>query len=104
MSPVLLLLAFLAGALLLLGFASIWSDLHRRDSARISRRMDDEMRKRNREQIQQSILFKNKKNKEAMELFEEEKAPPTFREKFRNMVERSGLNMTQERLIALMAA
>ena len=102
MNPI-LLLVFAAGALLLLGFASIWFDLYRSDSVRITRRMDEDLRKRHREQIQKSVLFKNKKNLESLEFYEEQKTLPTTRERFCAMVNRSGLDVTPERLLLMMA-
>lgn len=99
-----MLLVFLAGSLVLLGLASIWSDLYRSDKARIGRRMDEETRKRQRTQIQESVLFKNKSNAKLDESFQDDKGQPTASERFRNMVERSGLDLTPERLLVIMAA
>jgi tight adherence protein B len=98
-SPVLLIvLAFLAGALAIAGVYSLVSDLFLRDRSRVSRRVDEEFRKRQRERAQKSTLFKN-----LGALAAEADDHPTLRQRFEALVEQSGLDLSPRRLLAFMA-
>ena len=60
MSPLLLmLLTFGAVVTAIEGVYSIVSDLYLRDRSKVSRRVDDEFRKRQRERAQKSLVFKD---------------------------------------------
>jgi tight adherence protein B len=101
-SPGLLtVLTFAAAALAVFGVYSVLSDLFLRDRSRVSRRVDDEFRRRQRDRIQKSSLFKNV-GQLAAEAAEDEKAPG-LRERFVAVVEQSGLSLTPERLVTFMA-
>jgi tight adherence protein B len=101
MSPMILsLLTFLAAALAVAGVCSILADLFLRDRARMERRLDDEFRQRQRDQIRRSALFKNLGQLSAEAA--EEEAGETLRQRFVRMIEQSDLNITPGRLIYLM--
>jgi tight adherence protein B len=95
-----MLLTFLAVALAVVGVYSVLSDLFLRDRSRFSRRVDDTFRKHLREQAQKSALFKNLG---AADFPAGDEPEPGLRQRFEAMVGQSGLNLTPERLLALMA-
>ena len=95
----LMLMTFLAGVLAVIGAYSVWSDLYGRNQ--MTKRLDDEFRVRQRDQIRTSPLFKDlgRLAKEASEV----DISPTLRERFVAMVEQSGVNTTPKRVLTLMA-
>jgi tight adherence protein B len=101
-NPALLtLLAFAAAALAVAGVYSILSDLFLRDRSRISQRVDEEFRKRQRERAKKSSLFKN------LGTLATEVGPgetTSLRQRFEELVEQSGLDLTPRRLLMYMAA
>jgi tight adherence protein B len=100
MSPLLLtLLTFLAAVLAVVGLYSVWRDLFARE--RVAKRLDDEFRGRQREQIRSSPLFKDL-GRLAREANEEERTA-TLGERFAAMVAQSGVNVTTRRLMVLAA-
>jgi tight adherence protein B len=102
MNPLLVMaLTFAAVAVAVLGVYSIVSDVFLRDRSRFSQRVDDEFRKRQREQVRKSAVFKDLSAAAAEALDGPDK--PTPRRRFREMVEQSGLNLTPERLLTIMA-
>jgi tight adherence protein B len=102
MSPaLLLLLTFLAVALGIFGVYSFVSDLYLRDRSRISRRVDEEFRRRQRERVRKSALFKNLGERPAAPL-DEDPTATSPRRRFEAMVEQSGLDLSPERLLFLM--
>ncbi len=101
MNPGLLtLLTFAAGVLAVVGAYSLWADLFRRD--RVAKRLDDEFRGRQRDQIRSSPLFKDL-GRLAREASADDETP-TLRERFVAMVAQSGVDVTPRKLIVLMAA
>jgi tight adherence protein B len=102
-SPVLLmLLSFLAVALAIGGVYSILSDVFLRDKSRVSKRMDEELRKRNRERARKSTLFKNL-SAALPEDTAEGVVRESLRQRFEAMIEQSGLEITPRRLLLIMA-
>lgn len=95
----LLLLTFAAGVLAVIGSYSLWSDLYGRDQ--MAKRLDDEFRGRQRDQIRTSPLFKDL-GRLAKEAAEDEKSL-TWREWFIAMVEQSGVDITPRRVLTLVA-
>jgi tight adherence protein B len=103
LSPVLLmLLSFLAVALAIAGAYSILSDVYLRDRSRVSKRMDEELRKRQRERARKSTLFKNLGSLLPEEAAEGE-VRLTLRQRFEAMIEQSGLELSPQRLLTFMA-
>ena len=102
MSPVLLLFTFLAPVLVVAGAYSILSDLFLRDRSRVSKRVDEEFHKRQRDRAQASALFKDLVPLPADDTTEVE-GTPTLGQRFEALVEQSGLNLTSQRLLAIMA-
>jgi tight adherence protein B len=100
---ILSLLTFLAAGTAVVGVYSILSDLYLRDRTRVSRRVDDEFRKRLRDRAQKSLLFKDLRELDmsASGGVEEE---PSVRRTFESMVEQSGLDLTPNRLLAIVLA
>ena len=98
MNPLLLvLLTFSAAVLAVFGIYSILSDLYLRDRSRLSRRVDEEFRKGQRERIQKSALFRIL-DQPAIE----SEHRWGLRERFAAVVEQSGLSLTPQRLLLLM--
>jgi tight adherence protein B len=101
MTPELLtVLTFLAGVLAVVGVYSIVSDLFLSDRSRVSRRLDEEFRKRQRDQARKSPLFKNLGQLMA-EAAADEAADNSLRQRLELLVEQSGLHLTPQRLLAL---
>jgi tight adherence protein B len=94
------LLAFLAACLGVAAVYSILSDLFLRDRSRVSKRVDEEFRKRQRDRAMKSTLFKNL-GQAAADVAEEE-AHRTWRQRFEALVEQSGLELSPRRLLFLM--
>jgi tight adherence protein B len=103
MNPLLvMLLTFLGVALAVVGVYSVLSDLFLRDRSSFSRRVDEEFRKRLRDQARKSSLFKNLEAvaAEAGEGVEADR--PGLRRRFEAMVEQSGLGLTPGRVLGFM--
>src|SRR5262249_7422797 len=96
-----MLVTFLAVALAVMGVYSILSDLFLRDRSSFSRRVDEQFRHRLRDQARKSSLFKN------LDLLAAEGAEPEdrpgVRQRLTILVEQSGVNLTVERLLTVMA-
>jgi len=95
------LLIFLSAVLLVVGVYSILSDLYFRDRSRVSKRVDEELCKRQRERVQKSALFKNL-GSVAPESEDEDEPRPSLRHWFETLVEQSGLTLTPQRLLSIM--
>jgi tight adherence protein B len=94
-----MLLTFLAVVLGVLGVYSILSDLFLRDRSRFSRRVDDTFRERQRDRARKSSLFKDLGLSNAQNLNEDN---PGRRERFKMILEQSGLNLTPGQLLGIM--
>jgi tight adherence protein B len=102
-NPLLLfLLTFLAGVLAVVGIYSILSDLFLRDRSRVSKRVDEQLRARQRERAKKSLLFKDLVPL-AGEAAADVEARPSLRQRFEILLEQSGLNLTPRRLLLFMA-
>ena len=97
---ILTIMTFLAAVLAVAGAYSVWSDLYGRE--RVMRRLDDEFRVRQRDQIRSSPLFKDL-GRLAREASEDDEVR-TVRERFIDMVAQSGVAVTPQRLLLFMAA
>jgi tight adherence protein B len=95
------LLVFVAVALAVGGAFSILRDLFARDRERVQRRLDEEFRQRQRDQIRRSSLFKNLGQLAAEAAADD--AGETLRERLRQVIQQSGLNVTPRRLAAVAA-
>jgi tight adherence protein B len=84
------------------GIYSIVSDLYLRDRSRVSQRIDDEFRKRQRERVRKAMLFKDLSQR-AMEVANEQQGPPTLRDRYLAMVEQSGKDVTPQRWLLVTA-
>src|SRR5262249_20145979 len=82
------------------GIYSVIADLFLRDRDRLTRRVNEEVRRSQRDNIQRSPLFKNLG--QAAESDDVEDLSWSFR--FRTMVEQSGLKLTPDRLVFYMIA
>jgi tight adherence protein B len=101
MSPTLLIvLTFGAGVSAVAGIYSIASDLFLRDRKRVAERITDEFRSRQRERAKKSLLFKDL-GRLAAEANPD--GSPHLRERFEAMIEQSGLDLTAQKLLAIMA-
>jgi tight adherence protein B len=104
MNPALLpLLTFGAVAAAIAGGYSILSDLYLRDRSRVSQRIDDEFRKRQRDRARKGMLFKDL-NQLAAEAAGDMEAPSGLRQWLTTMVEQSGLDLTERKLLTMSAA
>jgi tight adherence protein B len=101
MNPGLLMLfTFMAVLLAVAGVYSIVSDLLR-DRSRVSRRVDEEFRKRQREKAQASTLFKDLTSLPP-DLSREQEDEPTLRQRFEALVEQSGMEVSPQRVLTFM--
>jgi tight adherence protein B len=104
-------LTFVAVAMAIVGAYSLLSDIFLRDKSRVSQRVDRELRKRQREQVRKSAVFKNLATAPAGVPLHRpgSSAKPDFfavlnlRARLEAMIEQSGVPVTPERLLALMA-
>jgi tight adherence protein B len=102
-SPGLLsILTFGAVAMAIAGAYSILTDLYFRDRSRVVRRVDEEFRSRQRERAKKSLLLKDLRDvlSDSGDMGDEK---PTLGQRFEAMVEQSGLELTPQRLQAIMA-
>lgn len=103
MSPgLLMLLSFAAAAVAVVGLYSIAADLLFRDRARVARRLDDEFRRTQREQVRSSPLFKNLGRLSAEAASEFARVP--VRERLGLFVEQSGVAVSLRQVVGLSAA
>src|SRR5262249_16688593 len=104
MSPGLLMIfGFVAAVTAVLGIFSIVSDLFLRDRRRVSQRVDDEFRKRQRDHVQKSMVFKDL-SVLGVEAAEEVAKSNSWRERLTILIEQAGLELTPRRLLGFMAA
>jgi tight adherence protein B len=96
------ILTFAAGVMAVVAIYSVVSDVFLRDRDRMNRRLNEEFRTLQREQIQKSSVFKSL-SQLAAEAAQEE-SQPTLRARFEAVISQSGLSLTPNRLIAIMAA
>src|SRR5438132_2237613 len=101
MTPV--IMTFLATAMGILGICSFVADLFLRDRCRVLRRVDEEFRQRQRESVRRSRLFKDSRQTFA-EAETNEEIGLGLAERLTAMVDQSGLNLTVNWLLILMAA
>jgi tight adherence protein B len=98
-----LLLTFVAGALVVVAAYSILSDLYLRDRSRVGQRVDEALRKRQRERVRQSGLFKNL-GEQPPDFMAGDEADPSLQQRFSAMLEQSGLDLSPQRLLLYTAA
>lgn len=104
MSPALLMvLGFAAAVTAVLGIFSIVSDVFLRDRKRVSRRVDDEFRKRQRDRAQKSLLFKDL-SVLGVEAAEEVAKGNSWRERLALTIEQAGMELSVRRLLGFMLA
>jgi tight adherence protein B len=101
-----ILAVFLCGVLAVIGIYSFLSDLFLRDRARVSKRVDEEFRERQRERARVSALFKLPVGQGPLTPFApgapEAEAGPGLRQRLDALVEQSGLSLTPRRLLSIM--
>jgi tight adherence protein B len=103
MNPAMLLLVtFLAGALVVAGVYSLLSDLFLGDRTRVDKRIDEEFLKRQRERARQSPLFKSIGELAAAAAEDDE--PRGLRPRLEALIEQSGMHVTVRFLVILSAA
>jgi tight adherence protein B len=99
----LMLLSFGAAASMVAGAYSVASDLYLRDRSRVSRRVDEEFRRRQRDRVKRTILFKDV-NQLALEVALNQEDEPSLRQRFEAMIEQSGLDLTPRKLLTVALA
>jgi len=103
LSPLLLMiLTFVAVVTAIAGVYSIVSDLFLRDRSKVSRRVDDEFRMRQRDRARKSLLFKDLGQFGSVTEADAD-AKPGLRVRFEAMIEQSGLELTSRKLLAIAA-
>jgi tight adherence protein B len=115
-SPALLtVLTFVAVAMAVVGVYSLLSDIFLRDRSRVSQRVDRELRERQRLRVRKSTVFKNLATAPALMPGAPLQRPGSAQKpgffaatnllvRFEAMIEQSGVLVTPQRLLALMAA
>ena len=99
----LILLGFAAAVTAVFGIYSIFSDLYLRDRSRVSRRVDEQFRIRQRERVQQSLLFKDLALLSA-EATEEVAKENSWRVRLTLAIEQAGMEVSVKRLLMIMLA
>ncbi len=94
-------LGFAAAVTTVLGLYSIVSDVFLRDRSRVSQRVDEEFRSRQRERAQQSMLFKDLSIL-SLEASEALAKPNSWRCWMETLIEQSGLETTPRRILTWM--
>lgn len=101
MSPgLMLILTFAAGVLLVLGLASVVSDVFLKDRSAVARRLTEEFRTKQRDDIRNSPLFRDLSRLTAESADVDDR---TLRQRLTAMVAQSGLKVTLDRLLAISA-
>src|SRR5262249_41476370 len=95
---ILMILTFGAVVAAVAGVYSLLADLYLRDRARVSQRIDDEFRQRQRDRVRKSLLFKDLKEA-AFDAVKSDEAAPTLRQRLDVMIEQSGLDLTAQKLL-----
>jgi tight adherence protein B len=104
MTPVMLMaLTGLAGTLTILGIYSLVTDMLYGDKARLSRRVDEEFRKGQRDRLRKSSLFKNLEEIAGETASTLQKTRISWTQQFIASVEQSGLNWGVRGLLLRMA-
>src|SRR3954453_1694269 len=94
-----MLLTFLAAVTTVIAAASVVSDLFLRDKSRVSRRVDDEFRRKQHDKAERSLLFRDL-GRIAAELAGER---PPLRLQVETWLDQSGLELSVERLATIAA-
>jgi tight adherence protein B len=87
----------------LLGAYSLLSDMFLRDRSRVSQRIDRELRKRQREQVRKSALFKDIGTTSATGPTAGTAVTPTLRARLEAVIQQYGVSVTTQRLLTLVA-
>jgi tight adherence protein B len=77
--------------------------MYLRDRSRLNERIDDEFRKRQREQARKALIFKDL-NQLALDAAGDEQGGPDLRKRLEAMVEQSGLDLTVQKLLTISVA
>jgi tight adherence protein B len=93
-------LTFIAVVAAVAGVYSIVSDLYLRDRVRVSRRVDEEFRKRLRDRAQKTLMLKDLRDLSAGAPVDDAEQN-NLRSRFEAMVEQSGLEITPGRLLSI---
>jgi tight adherence protein B len=91
----------MAVVMAVLGVYSLVADLFLRDRSRVNKRVDEQLRQRQRDQAKKSLLFKDLAS-QAAEAAAELQDRRSLRQRFEAMVQQSGLNLTPRRLLKIM--
>jgi len=103
-SPVLItLLTFGAVVAAVAGAYSFASDLYLRDRAQAVKRVDDDLRVKQRDRARKSLLYKDL-SQIAAEIGADAEASPTLRQRLAAMVDQSGLEISTRKLITICIA
>lgn len=103
MTPALItLLTFGAVVSAIAGAYSIVSDLYLRDRAQAVKRVDEDLRLKQRDRARKSLLYKDLKQI-AAEVGADAEAKPSLRQRLEAMVDQSGLEITTRKLLTISA-
>lgn len=102
-STLLTFLTFGAVVAAVAGAYSIIADLYLRDRSRVSDRIDEEFRKRQRERARKALVFKDI-SQLALDAAGDQEAAPDLRKRLQAMVEQSGLDLTVRKLLTMSVA
>jgi tight adherence protein B len=101
MNPAVLpLLAFGAAVAAVAGGYSILSDLYLRDRTRVTQRIDEEFRRRQRDRARKALLFKDI-NQLALEAQGGQEPQSNIQQRLLAMIEQSGLDLTLQKFLVL---
>jgi tight adherence protein B len=104
MNPILLpILTFGAVLAAVAAAYSVITDRYLRDRSRVSDRIDDEFRRRQRDRARKALIFKDL-NRLAPDAGGDQDAAPNLRGRLEAMVEQSGMDLTLQKLLTIAAA
>jgi tight adherence protein B len=97
------MMTFTAILLAAFAFYSVISDVYLKDRSRITQRVDDEFRLRQRQRAEKSMLFKDL-SQFAADIAAESQEKLTLKQRFLDMIDQSGLEITATRILMSSAA
>lgn len=95
------LLTFLAVLMFVVSFGSLLSDIYTQKPKKLSRRLDEEFHRKQRDRVQKSVLFKDLHKLAAEPFGVDPDLPKSWKGKLEHLLEQSGLDWTIPQFVAM---
>jgi tight adherence protein B len=95
------LLTFLAVLMFVVSFGSLLSDVYTQKPKKLSRRLDEEFHRKQRDRVQKSVLFKDLHKLAAEPFGVDPDLPKSWKGKLEHLLEQSGLDWTTTQFVAM---